>query len=190
MAGLADLPLGAFLDVVASTDPAPGAGSSSAVSGALAAALVEMTAGLGGDKQTAARAGELGQRALELADEDMSSYAPVLEALRLPGDDPERAERVQAALTGASHTPLEIAELSSELAELGAVVVRASNPAVRGDAIGAVLVAEAAAVTAAALVEVNLGGSEPADPQLDLVRAARERAQQARADALAELPRR
>jgi methenyltetrahydrofolate cyclohydrolase len=190
MAGLADLQLGALLDVVASTDPAPGGGSSSAMASALAGALVEMTAGLRGDAETAGRARELRERALELADEDLSSYAPVLEALRLPADHPERSERVEAALVAASRTPLAITETAAELAVMGAAVTRASNPAVRGDALAGVLVAESAAVAAASLVEVNLGGREPADPQLDLARAARERAQQARADALAELPRR
>jgi formiminotetrahydrofolate cyclodeaminase len=189
MAGIADVQLGALLDVVASTDPAPGGGSSSAVGAALAAALVEMTAGLRGDHATAGRARELRGRALELADEDLSSYAPVLEALRLPREDPERAARVQAALTSASHTPLAIAEASAELAELGAAVTRASSPSVRGDALAGVLVAEASALAAAALVEVNLG-ADPDDPQLGLARAARGRAQQAREDALAELPRR
>src|ERR671916_592531 len=130
MAGLADLPLGALLDVVASTDPAPGGGSSAAVGSALAAALVEMTAGLGSDPETAVRARELRERALELADEDLSSYAPVLEALRLPADDPERTGRVQAALTAASRTPLAIAETSAELAELGAAITRTSSPSV------------------------------------------------------------
>jgi formiminotetrahydrofolate cyclodeaminase len=190
MAGLADRPLGALLDVVGATDPAPGGGSSSAVSSALAAALVEMTAGLGGDDRTAARARELRARALELADEDLSSYAPVLEALRLPRDDPERAERLAAALSGASRTPLAIAETSAELATLGAAVTRASNAAVRGDALAGVLFAEASTVAAAALVEVNLGGQESADPQLGLARAARQRAHQAREEALSQLPRR
>jgi formiminotetrahydrofolate cyclodeaminase len=189
MAGLADVQLGALLDVVASTDPAPGGGSSAALGAALAAALVEMTAYLRGDDPTAARARELRERALELADEDISSYAPVLEALRLPATDPERAARVQAALAAASRTPLAIAETAAELAELGAAVTRASSPSVRGDALAGVLVAEASAVAAAALVEVNLG-SDPDDPQLGLARAARQRAEQARDDGLAELPRR
>ena len=50
-----------------------------------------------------------------------------------------------------------------------------------------VLIAEAAATAAAALVEINLAGSEGAD--LARVREARRRAHEAREDALATLPR-
>ena len=57
----------------------------------------------------------------------------------------------------------------------------------RGDALAGVLIAEAAAAAAAALVEINLAGSEGAD--LARVREARRRAQEAREDALATLPR-
>lgn len=190
MAGLSDVPVGALLDVVASTDPAPGGGSSSAVAAALAAALVEMTAALGEDEATTRRAHELRELAQQLADEDLSSYAPVIEAMRIPGDHPERGERLDAALAGASRTPLAIAETAAELAVLGAGVTQASRPAIRGDALAGVLIAEASAVAAAALVEVNLGGRGNADPQLALARDARQRAQQAREDALATLPRR
>jgi formiminotetrahydrofolate cyclodeaminase len=186
MAGLADLPFAGLLEVVASSDPAPGGGSSAAAAAALGASLVEMTATLGRDEDTAARARELREDALRLADEDLSSYAPVIEVLRIPDDDPERAERLATALAEASRTPLAIAEAAAESAVLGAGVTRAASPAVRGDALAGVLIAAAAAVAAAVLVEVNLGpGSD--DPVLGLARDARRRAEEAREDALATL---
>jgi methenyltetrahydrofolate cyclohydrolase len=196
MTGLGDRPLAALLDVVAAIDPAPGAGSSAAVAAALAAALLEMTAsielarenapeGIPGD--TPERATQLRQQALELADQDLSSYAPVLDALRLPNGHPERADRLEAALTEASRAPVAIAETAAETAGLAARVTIASVPAVRGDALTGVLIAEAAAVAAAALVEINLAGRDDAD--LARVRDARRRAQEAREDALATLPR-
>lgn len=195
MAGLADQPLGALLGFVASTDPAPGAGSSSAVAAALAAALLEMTASIEAGREDAAvdaevapRAAELRARALELADTEMSSYAPVIEAQRLPAGSPERAERLKAALAEASRSPLAITETAAEAAELAARVAAAAKPAVRGDAIAGALIAEAAATAAAGLVEVNLAGADGAD--LARARDARRRAQEAREDALAQLPRR
>jgi formiminotetrahydrofolate cyclodeaminase len=197
MTGLADRPLAGLLDVVASTDPAPGGGSSAAVAAALAAALLEMSSGLelardGAPEQLAqdlpAQARRLRERALELADQDLSSYAGVLEALRLPKDQPGRADRLDAALAEASRTPLAIAEAAAETAGLAAAVTAASDPAVRGDALAGVLIAEAATAAAASLVEINLAGREGAD--LARVRDARRRAQEAREDALATLPRR
>lgn len=196
MTGLADQPLARLLDVVASADPAPGGGSASAVAAALAAALLEMTACLeliredAGDaipEDAPDRARALRARALALADQDLSSYAPVLDALRLPADRPERAQRLEAALSGASQAPLAIAEAAAETATLAAQVTAACQPPIRGDALAGVLIAEAAAVAAASLVEINLTGRDDAD--LARVRDARRRAQEAREDALATLPR-
>jgi formiminotetrahydrofolate cyclodeaminase len=200
MTGLSDQPLARLLDVVASTDPAPGGGSSAAVAGALAAALLQMSAGIelarGGDAaaggaippDTPDRARELRRHVLELADQDLSSYVPVLDALRLPAEHPERAQRLQAALAEASRTPVAIAEAAAETATLAARVTAASNPAIRGDALAGVLIAEASTVAAASLVEINLAGRAD-DPDLARVRDARRRAQEAREDALATLPR-
>jgi formiminotetrahydrofolate cyclodeaminase len=187
MAGLEDQPLGRLLGFVAASDPAPGGGSSAAVAAALGAALLEMTAGLADEPEIAARAAELRAAALELADRELASYAPVLEAMRLP-ESPERADRIAEALAEASQTPLAIAEAAAEAAQLGAQVSAASKPAIRGDALAGVLIAESAAIAAASLVEVNLAGGE--GPDLARARDARRRAEEARADALATLPRR
>ena len=196
MTGLADRPLVALLDVVAASDPAPGGGSSAALAAALGASLLEMAAGLELARENPdpaltedlpARARELRAEALALADRDLSSYAPVLDARRLPADHPERAQRLEAALTEASRAPLAIAEAAAEAAELGARVTIASNPAVRGDALAGVLIAEAATAAAVSLIEINLAGRDDAD--LARARDARRRAQEAREDALTTLPR-
>jgi methenyltetrahydrofolate cyclohydrolase len=177
LGNLADQPLAAFLDAVAGATPAPGGGSSAAVTCALAAALVEMAAGIGGGVVERPRA--LRRRALELAEVELSSYAPVLEALRLPRDDPSRGERLRAALLEASRSPLEVAELGAEVAELGADVAQASSAAVRGDALAGVVLAEAASATAVRLVEINLAEAG-ANDLVERARDARERAAAAR----------
>jgi formiminotetrahydrofolate cyclodeaminase len=194
MAGLADQPFRGVLDFVASTDPAPGGGSSAALAAALGASLLEMTAGLEHSRDDPAlpdaiaeRARELREQALALADREMSSYAPVLDAMRLPAGDPERPARLETALAEASQAPLAIAEAAAETAGLAAQVTAAAKPAVRGDALAGVLIAEAAAVAAASLVEINLAGRDT--PDLARARDARRRAQEAREAALATLPR-
>jgi methenyltetrahydrofolate cyclohydrolase len=178
---LADQTLAEFLEAVGSASPAPGGGSSSAAVGALAAGLVEMATRIGGGDSQRARV--LRERALELAEAELSSYAPVLDALRVPREAPERQDRLAAALLEASRSPCEVAELAAEVAELGHAVAQTSSAAVRGDALAGVVLAEAAATAAARLVEINLAEGGAKD-LLERARAARERAVGARADAL------
>ncbi len=181
MAGLSEQPLDQFLEEVARPRPAPGGGSSSAVTVALAAALVEMVAGIvEGDSGRVSRARSLRATALDLAERDLTSYERVLEAQRVPGDDPERGRRLDDALEEASRPPAEIAEAAAETAELGAAFVNAANPSVRGDALSACLLAEAATAAAAALVEINLE-RRPDHPLRERAREARRRAGEARA---------
>jgi formiminotetrahydrofolate cyclodeaminase len=149
---------------------------------ALGSALVEMSAGLAGDADAAARAAALRSEALELAEHELTSYAPVLEAVRLPRDDPARAARLDAALLEASRTPLAIAERAAEAAELGVGVAAASSQSVRGDAVTGTVLAEAACAAAAGLVEVNLARRQSAS-ELERARGARARAGAARAEA-------
>ena len=78
MAALAEQRLAHLLDAVAEPTPAPGGGSSVGIACALAAALVEMAAGIGDAAGAdAVRARALRARALELAERELSSYAPV-----------------------------------------------------------------------------------------------------------------
>ena len=152
-----------------------------AVACALAAALVEMAAQIAGRERRRPRA--LRARALALAEVELGSYAPVLEALRLPPDDPARADRLAVALLDASRSPLELAELGAEVAELGLEVAGASSASVQGDALAGVTLAEAATRAAARLVEINLAESD-ADDLLERAKAARQRADAARAATL------
>jgi methenyltetrahydrofolate cyclohydrolase len=147
---------------VAEATPAPGGGSSSAVTCALAAGLVEMAAGFGGDelRDSGRRAAELRERALVLAARDLTSYEPVLAALRLPSSDPERDRRIARASADAAQVPLEIAELGAELAQLAERSVSRGSRHLEGDATTAALLAEAGCRAAVRLVEINLDGTD------------------------------
>jgi formiminotetrahydrofolate cyclodeaminase len=125
------------------------------------------------------RAGRLRTRSLELAEIELHAYEPVLEALRLPREDPGRADRVSAAQTEASKSPLKIAQTAAELAELAAELATSGNPNLKGDAIAGALLAEAAAQAAARLVAINLTDGpvvEEAAEAAGRARAGRDRA--------------
>jgi formiminotetrahydrofolate cyclodeaminase len=171
--GYLDLSLGEFLDLVASEKPAPGGGSVAAVAVALAAGLSGMAARLSDDQisdapQLAERADAWRRRLVSLAGADAESYGRVLEALRLPRDpDPEtRIERIREALSGAAEAPLAVAEVGTEVAGFAARLADEGNPNLEGDAITAVLLAEAGVRAAAALVEINLSSADVEDDRL------------------------
>jgi formiminotetrahydrofolate cyclodeaminase len=176
MAELSKQPLEEFLAGVADATPAPGGGSSSGVTAALAAALVEMAAGLAHSDAAAEQASALRARALRLAQEELTSYAPVLEAR----NEHER----QLALAAASEPPTRIAETAAEVAELGVEVAAVASAAVRGDALTGVTLAEAAASAAYRLVEINVG----AGPVFERARDAELRAVGARASGTGRPP--
>jgi formiminotetrahydrofolate cyclodeaminase len=179
---LADLPVSELLERVAARTPAPGGGSSAAMACALAAALVEMVARFADPGSpagpVAARAAELRAAALQLAEDDLQAYGPVLEALRLPASEPARGERLGVALAGATEPPLGVAEAGAELAELGVVAGRSGSPHLIGDAIAGVLLAAAASRAAAELVAINLA-AEAGDPRRQRARELADRAAQA-----------
>jgi formiminotetrahydrofolate cyclodeaminase len=155
-----ELPLADFLDAVASEEPAPGGGSVAAIAGALAAALVEMSARFSHEwadgPKIVARAKELRERLAGLAPRDAAAYEGFLAARRQGGD-------MREALSAASDIPLRIAEAAVEVAELATLVAERGNPNLRSDASTGALIAGGAARAAASLVEVNLGRAD--DPR-------------------------
>ncbi len=163
-----------FLAALAAPTPAPGGGAATATACALAAALVEMTAAIGGSDDVAARGAAARARAIRLAEEDAAAYGDVIEAQRA-GD---RA-RIAAALSRASDVPLAIAETAAEMAGLAADVAATGRASVRGDAIAGALLAEAATAAAARLMEINLADA-PGDPRLERARELARSAAEAR----------
>jgi methenyltetrahydrofolate cyclohydrolase len=165
----------AFLGAVADRTPAPGGGAAAGVACALGAALAEMAARFAGLDEAAARAAALRQEGLALAEADESVYVPVLRALRLPADDPGRAEALGAAQSAAADVPLAIAEAAASAAVLARDVAAAGKQGLRGDALAGADIAAGAARAAARLVEINLAGA-PCDPRLGRAREALARA--------------
>ena len=180
--GTADRQIGDALDALSSPADPPAAGVAAAVSGALAASLLELSAGLAAKRLAeganpdagaaermrtlSGRGAELRQRLLEAADEDAEAYAEVARA--------DEADRV-AALAAAADPPLAIAECAAEVAEAAAETAGVAHEwAFGADAAVASELAAAAARGAARLVEVDLAGSD--DPRVARAREAAERA--------------
>jgi formiminotetrahydrofolate cyclodeaminase len=157
-----DQPVGQFLDDVAARTPAPGGGGASAMTAALAAGLVAMAARfsqaqLPGAAEIAGRADDLRRRATELVTEDGEAYGCVLEAFALPRDAAgDRDDRIRAALERAAAVPGEMTQIAAQVAGMAARLAAEGNPNLRGDNISAALLAEAAARSAACLVDINV----------------------------------
>jgi methenyltetrahydrofolate cyclohydrolase len=165
-----ELSLGEFLDLVASGRPAPGGGSVAAVAVALAAGLSGMAARLSADQLADAPgladlADASRRRVAPLARADAEAYGRVLDAYR--ESDPEtREERLRDTLSGAADVPLAVAEVGNEVAGIAARLVEEGNPNLEGDAMTAVLLADAGVRAAAALARINLSSANVEDDRL------------------------
>jgi len=176
---------GELLDELAAPTPSPAAGTACGWTVALAAGLAELSAGVTlaraelADvhprmREIVARLRVLRDEALELADRDRTSFAPVLEALRLPADDASRDERMAAAESSAAQAPLELARAADEVASLAREVARTGHRASAGDAAAGGLLARAACTGAARIVLMNLSRQRD-DPRVDEARALADR---------------
>jgi formiminotetrahydrofolate cyclodeaminase len=166
-----DLPLGEFLDRVASDSPAPGGGSVAAVAVALAAGLAGMAARLSSAQladapELVGRADAARLRVAPLARADAESYGRVLEAYREPNSE-ARTARVIDALSGAADVPLAVAEAGNEVVGIASRLAEEGNPNLEGDAMTAVLLADAGVRAAAALAEINLSAAKVRDDRLE-----------------------
>jgi methenyltetrahydrofolate cyclohydrolase len=178
-----DLPVNRFLEQLAGAEPVPGGGGAAALAVATAAGLCAMAARLSARRLDA----EAGALALEaertlaaaasLIQADADSYTGVIEAQRLPRDDPQaRRRQIDAALSAAAAVPMQIAELAVPVARAAARLAAAGNPNLRGDAITGGLLAAAGARAAAALVTINLAGKPDDDRPARAARLAAEAA--------------
>jgi methenyltetrahydrofolate cyclohydrolase len=168
-----DLPLNEFLELVASSGPAPGGGSVAAVVVALAAGLAGMAARLSADHLADAsvladRADASRRRVAPLARADAEAYGRVLDAYRLPRkpDSVTRMEHLREALSGAADVPLAVAEAGNEVAGIAVRLVKEGNPNLEGDAMTAVLLANAGVRAATALAGINLSSASVEDDRL------------------------
>ena len=163
MTSFLDQTLTAFLDQAAARQPAPGGGSAAALTVALSAGLTAMAARFSAaqvadGQELAMAADQLRHRAAALVDEDARAYQAVLDTRRSSGAGSSTARE---AVRHAAIVPLQICELAGRTATLAARLATDGNPNLRGDAITAALLAEAAARSAASLVRINIAAGAP-----------------------------
>ncbi len=168
---ISDVTIGNFLLELGSSAPAPGGGSTAALSGAMGAALVSMLCSLtlGREKyaeyqkinaETKKRSDELIHELTECISKDMTSYDSVMEALKLPkGTEKEKAlrsERLQEAYKSAASAPIETSEKCLEVMKLAYSLTGKSNKTAECDLLAAALNANSGIALANVNVKVNL----------------------------------
>ena len=170
--------IGGYLDALASNAPAPGGGSSAALSGAMGAALVSMVANLTAGREKYAAYQELVSRTLERTNplvheltecvqKDMKAFDGVMSAYRMPKDsDEQKAERsraIQEAYKSATAAPVETAEKSLEVMRLAEGLLHKSNVTAASDLSVAAIEARAGILVAIENVNVNLAAIRDAE---------------------------
>lgn len=166
-APLAERTIGAYLEKLSSSDPAPGGGSVAGLVGALAAGLGQMVVSLtlkGGNHALLAEHVETLEAAraslLAAAVADERAYSAYVDATRMPkSTDSDKAARraaMQAAIVHAASVPLILAEAACGLLEeLGPVVQHGTAHAL-SDAEMAVILADTSVSAGLVNVRVNI----------------------------------
>ncbi len=137
---LSKLSVEEFVDITASSAPAPGGGSVAALSSSLGTALGEMVISLTkGDalKREKKQLEDLRMGFLELMEKDTEAFNNVSQALKLPRETEEekriRNEKKEEALKNATIVPLEVLKKSGETIEILDAILDRVNPNVLSD---------------------------------------------------------
>ena len=168
-------PIADFLAATAARTPTPGGGSVAALAGALSAAIGEMVLNYSvGRKDSAAVDPQLKMVAAELARarevllelmvDDQTAYAELTAVRKLPAADPDRADRLPAAVLACVRCPQAIAATAVAVLGLCDRVVDHVNPWLLSDLAVSADLATATARCAGYNVRVNLPGVD--DPGL------------------------
>jgi methenyltetrahydrofolate cyclohydrolase len=160
-----------YLDDLASSQPTPGGGSASALSGAMGAALASMVCRLTLGKEAYAvvqqeiegllsRTEKLRLRFQQLVQEDIEAYGRLSACYKSPREtSEERAARtaaIQKQLVEAALVPLEVVESAAELIQCCQRIAEIGNATVLSDVATGAILASSAGEGAALMVRINL----------------------------------
>jgi glutamate formiminotransferase/formiminotetrahydrofolate cyclodeaminase len=180
---LASMTVRGFVDELSSESPAPGGGSVSALAASMGAALASMVAALSHSKKgfeskqpeldrIAVRAQQLKDELLAAVDADTAAFDRLLEAMRMPADDPSRTTALADATVGATEVPLGVLERCPEVIELCREIAKIGLQASLSDAGVGAQMARAAAAGAYQNVCINLAGLTDETRRSQLLRRA------------------
>lgn len=171
MRTLAEHTITDLLAALAAPTPAPGGGAAAAVSGAIAAALVEMVAGLSLKKspdgidatlqrRTVAQMATIRGELLTLADDDANAYNEFIRTMQLPKAEEHQRDVRSRAMTSAAQLaaeiPLKTLRAIGSAAAAARLLTGHSLLSAASDLDVALRFARAAGLSAADNVEVNL----------------------------------
>ena len=177
MSLLMDMTLRDYSDVLASSEPAPGGGSTAALSGVLGAALTMMVVNLSVGKKNYESLNEkikakfmeeaenvkaLQKELSGLVDEDTKAFNKFMEAVKLPKDTEEqnqlRGKKMQEASLYALQVPIKTAECCFRLLENQGNIARYGNRNAVSDVGVGALLALSGLEGAILNVNINLSG--------------------------------
>ncbi|MBH0202304.1 MAG: glutamate formimidoyltransferase [Nitrospira sp.] len=144
-----------FLASVADAKPTPAGGSVAAFVGALAASLGVMGARLAEQSDREQRLFELSQQLHQLVQEDVEAYTGLMSAYKIPKHHPDRPHAISIALQRATEVPLEITELSCEVARFLHLLREGAKPTIHSDLTVGLTLAIAAAQAGLVTVHTN-----------------------------------
>jgi glutamate formiminotransferase/glutamate formiminotransferase/formiminotetrahydrofolate cyclodeaminase len=145
-----------FLAMVADAKPTPAGGSVAALVGALAASLGVMGARLGEQPNREQRLLELSRQLHRLVQADTDVYTELMDAYKMPKQHPDRLHAISIALQHATEVPLEVAELSCEVARFLHTLRERGKPTIQSDLTVGLTVAIAAAQAGLVTVRTNI----------------------------------
>lgn len=169
---LTDRTVTELLAAFRSSEPTPGGGSASALSGAVGASLLAMVAKLPRPRSATAedierlatagtRCAALSEQLETLVDRDSDAYDLVVTAYRLPRQtDEEKRTRqgaIQTAMRAATDAPLDVMRACSAAIEQGAVVAAFGNRSASSDLLVGLELLGTGVRGARLNVEINLG---------------------------------
>ena len=152
--------IGKFLEELSSSSPTPGGGSAAALTGSIAASLVEMVSNLTVGKEKYKKvqkrvqgiktdSGKLREKLLKLAQDDIKAFDSVVRAYK-------KKSGVQKALKRATEVPLETAKLAREVEKKADYLIKYGNQNALSDAKSAKYLAQAAMKSAVENVKINV----------------------------------
>lgn len=161
--------LTSFLDNLSSESPAPGGGSVAALCGSLASSLVSMvanlTVGKKGSESNWEKCNEIAEKAqilknwfLSQIDADTDAFNKMMEAFRIPRNNPERGKKILEGQKGATLVPFSVLEKSIEIFDIAKQVIEIGNPNALSDGGVAGLCGNSSAYAAYYNVLINLNG--------------------------------